>query len=223
MNHTELREKLKELKKQRERIKEGVKEEERKPVTWTCLECEENNCYDPTLKTQHCSNCGTECLVTPTALGLEVRRVEPAAAHLPYEQIQHMDLDAFRSQWRRMYGGQPGDNPKTAAGAEKTQHWLVPTKPLVGVANVMELGARKYGPFSWLRDRVTMSTYYSAARRHLDVWFEGDDTDAESGEHPLDHVISCCLIIRDAEMAGMCTDDRPQGQKEKTDDHDTAG
>ena len=53
------------------------------------------------------------------------------------------------------------------------------------------------------------STYYSAAYRHLIEWFEsGVNVDPESGQHPLAHVIACCLIVIDSTEGGELIDDR---------------
>jgi hypothetical protein len=55
---------------------------------------------------------------------------------------------------------------------------------------------------------VRASIYIDACKRHLDEWFEGSNTDASSGLHPLAHALACIAIIVDADAAGKLTDDR---------------
>lgn len=86
---------------------------------------------------------------------------------------------------------------------------LVPTKPMMGVARVMEIGAKKYGRKNWRVQPINASTYYSAIHRHLTQWFEdGENADVESEQHHLAHVVACALIILDGLDHGTLQDDR---------------
>ena len=86
---------------------------------------------------------------------------------------------------------------------------FVPFKPLESVARVMQTGAIKYGRRNWRQDKILASTYVGAITRHaLLEWAEGIDTDKDSGEHPLAHVVACCLLVMDAESHGTLIDDR---------------
>lgn len=85
----------------------------------------------------------------------------------------------------------------------------VPYGPLAAVARVMQTGAEKYGRKNWRQDKILASTYVGAITRHaLLEWSEGVNTDKDSGEHPLAHVIACCLLVMDAEAHGTLVDDR---------------
>jgi hypothetical protein len=53
--------------------------------------------------------------------------------------------------------------------------------------------------------------YYDAAMRHLASFWEGNDTDPDSGGN-LPHIIkamACLLVLRDSQMMGNWIDDRP--------------
>lgn len=101
------------------------------------------------------------------------------------------------------------ENPKKAHGALKPCASYAPMNVMASVYRVFELGAKKYGKKNWRKQPVDMSTYYDAALRHLDEFFErGVDKDAESGEHPLAHVIASCMIVLDGIERGEIRDDR---------------
>ena len=85
----------------------------------------------------------------------------------------------------------------------------VPYGPLAQVAKVMQTGAEKYGKKNWRQDKILASTYVGAITRHaLLEWAEGINKDKDSGQHPLAHVIACCLLVMDAETHGTLIDDR---------------
>lgn len=103
------------------------------------------------------------------------------------------------------------DNPKHIAAqkAGKVPMEYVPWAALAPVARVMATGAAKYGIRNWHIDEIKASTYVGAIARHaLLEWALGRDKDADSGEHPLAHVVACCLIVMDAEARGKLIDDR---------------
>ena len=103
------------------------------------------------------------------------------------------------------------DNPKNVAAMKegKVPADKIPFGPLADVARVMATGAEKYGVRNWRLDPVLASTYVGAIFRHAMLeGAEGSNIDADSGEHPLAHVIACCLIVMDAEAHGTLMDDR---------------
>ena len=86
---------------------------------------------------------------------------------------------------------------------------LLPWKPLAAVARVMATGAGKYGIRNWLVDEILASTYVAAIGRHTFLeWAQGINEDKDSGEHPLAHVVACCLIVMNAEDNNKLIDDR---------------
>ena len=102
----------------------------------------------------------------------------------------------------------PGEDPKQQFGVAKPSVFGTPPISLFQLGAVMALGMKKYGLFNWRKTRVSASTYYDAAQRHLMTWRDGEDKDPESGSHPLAHVMACCAIIIDAEAHGVFDDDR---------------
>lgn len=77
----------------------------------------------------------------------------------------------------------------------------------VGVA--MLEGASKYGRHNYRAAGVRSSVYYDATMRHLMAWWEGEDTDPDSGMSHITKAITSLVVLRDAMIQDMCTDDRP--------------
>ena len=100
-------------------------------------------------------------------------------------------------------------NPKDAIGRTKPPMHLIPPVAMVQEAQVMRLGADKYGPYNWREHSVAASVYVSAAQRHLLQWFDGESIDPESGASHLAHARACLGILLDAESLGQLVDDRP--------------
>jgi hypothetical protein len=100
-------------------------------------------------------------------------------------------------------------NPKEAMSDGKVPIHCVPTKPLLEVGLAMMEGGRKYGTHNYRDCGVRMSTYYNACMRHLMSWWEGENTDPDSGVPHLIKAIACLFVVRDSIHMGNCTDDRP--------------
>lgn len=101
-------------------------------------------------------------------------------------------------------------NPKDRIGRLKPPIHLIPPVANVLESQVLDLGARKYGPFNWRAEKVAASVYVSAALRHLLGWFDGEDNDSESGVTHLASVRACMGILMDAQCQGSMVDDRPR-------------
>jgi hypothetical protein len=101
-------------------------------------------------------------------------------------------------------------NPKASVGATKIPLHLVPPSARHFLALAFEDGARKYGPYNWRDTGVSVSTYYGAAGRHLDAFFDGENIAADSKVHHLAHAMACCAIMLDALGVGKLIDDRPK-------------
>jgi len=100
-------------------------------------------------------------------------------------------------------------NPKELAGAKKPASWSVmPRWIVLLVGRVMSVGAAKYGAFNYRQSSIAASTYQDALERHQQLWFDGEDTDPESGESHLAHVIASCALLLDAQRTGKLHDDR---------------
>jgi hypothetical protein len=102
------------------------------------------------------------------------------------------------------------DNPKHVQAMKdgKDPMEFIPWEVLGGVARVLRSGAIKYGVRNWIIDKIKATTYVAAIIRHTIEWACGSSADKDSGEHPLDHVIATCMVVRSAEMGGTLIDDR---------------
>ena len=102
-------------------------------------------------------------------------------------------------------------NPKDrqAQQENKPDVTLIPLKVNLLEAQVMALGAKKYGAFNWRKDRVRMTVYLAAIYRHLAAFTERNDCDPESKISHLAHIRANTGILLDAIEHGTCYDDRP--------------
>lgn len=100
-------------------------------------------------------------------------------------------------------------NPKDAIGISKAPMSTVSAAVLAEVGVAMLEGASKYGRHNYRAAGVRGSVYYDATMRHLMSWWEGEDTDPDSGMSHVTKAITSLVVLRDAMIQGMCTDDRP--------------
>jgi hypothetical protein len=100
-------------------------------------------------------------------------------------------------------------NPKDAVGIRKAGLSVVPANVLLELSVAMTEGAAKYGRHNWRKAGVRASVYYDAAMRHLMCWWEGEDIDPDSGLSHVTKAIASLTVLRDAQMQGMWTNDRP--------------
>lgn len=99
-------------------------------------------------------------------------------------------------------------NPKDLIGCKKPSLSAIPCPVLFELGAVMTEGT-KYGRHNYRVVGVRASVYYDAAMRHIMAYWEGEDTDRDSGLPHLAHAIACLVIIRDADLNNKLTDDRP--------------
>lgn len=100
-------------------------------------------------------------------------------------------------------------NPKQAIGARKVPFSTMSAPVVAEIGVAMLEGACKYGRHNWRVAGARSSTYYDAAKRHLESWWEGEDIDEESGLPHLVKLLSCMMVLRDAQICGVDNDDRP--------------
>ena len=100
-------------------------------------------------------------------------------------------------------------NPKDAVGVKKVGISTLSFVVLLELALAVLEGARKYGKFNWRKVGVRSSVYIDAAFRHMAAYQEGEDIDKDSGMHHIVKAEACLHILRDAQIRGMVTDDRP--------------
>lgn len=109
----------------------------------------------------------------------------------------------------RTYHVLKATNPKDAIGISKAPMSTVSAAVLAEVGVAMLEGASKYGRHNYRATGVRSSVYYDAAMRHLMSWWEGEDTDSDSGMSHITKAITSLVVLRDAMIQDMCTDDRP--------------
>lgn len=100
-------------------------------------------------------------------------------------------------------------NPKDVVGTRKVSMSVLPSGPVMEAAVGMMEGAAKYGRHNYRVAGVRSSVYYDAAMRHLMAWWEGEDTDPDSGLSHVTKAITTLIVLRDAQINSMVTDDRP--------------
>lgn len=104
-------------------------------------------------------------------------------------------------------------NPKDALGQTKVSLSVVPANVITSIALGLTEGACKYGAHNYRVKGVRASIYYSALLRHIMSWWEGEDTDQDSGLNHLEKAASCLAVLLDARHQGMMYDDRPVKSK----------
>jgi hypothetical protein len=116
------------------------------------------------------------------------------------------DISPFRSE--PAVSTEKPTNPKDLIGSNKIPLHLWPeTASALGSMALLD-GALKYGRSNFREIGVRASIYFDAARRHLQFWFEGEDTDPDSQLPHLAHALACLAILVDAAAAGKLNDDR---------------
>jgi len=100
-------------------------------------------------------------------------------------------------------------NPKDMVGTRKAPLSCVPMNVVAEMGVGMLDGATKYGRHNYRIAGIRASVYFDAAMRHLLAWWEGEDIDPDSGMHHVTKALTTLAVLRDAQMNGMVTDDRP--------------
>ncbi len=100
-------------------------------------------------------------------------------------------------------------NPKDAVGIAKIPASVIPRTVLAEVALGLFEGARKYGRHNYREAGVRASVYFDALNRHGDRFWEGEDTDPDSGLSHVTKMITTLMVLRDSMISGNWVDDRP--------------
>jgi hypothetical protein len=99
---------------------------------------------------------------------------------------------------------------------DKIRMELLPPEALVGTAQVLTFGAKKYADRNW-EQGIKYSRVYGALLRHLNAYWGGEDTDPETGLSHLHHAGCCIAFLQTYTERGMVSfDDRPQISEEAT-------
>lgn len=91
---------------------------------------------------------------------------------------------------------------------------MLPYKALLGVTEVLEYGAKKYGDYNWLGG-MAWHKVYASMLRHAWAWWWGEDIDTESGIHHLKHCATNALFLVEYVVRKIGVDDRPNLDKSK--------
>jgi len=100
-------------------------------------------------------------------------------------------------------------NPKDAVGVKKAPISTVSGAVMSELGVAMLEGARKYGRHNYRVSGVRASVYRDATWRHLTKWWEGEDTDPDSGINHITKAIASLMVLRDAMIFDKWVDDRP--------------
>ena len=100
-------------------------------------------------------------------------------------------------------------NPKDAIGIKKVPMSVMSGPVGMEVALGLTEGALKYGRHNYRAAGVRASVYFDALQRHIWDWWEGTDTDPDSGLSHVTKAIACLWVLRDSMISGNWTDDRP--------------
>ena len=76
----------------------------------------------------------------------------------------------------------------------KPRYHLMPRQAEKEGVSVLTSGAQKYDEQNWRKVQPLNNRYYSAARRHMQSFMDGEVRDHESGHHHLAHAV-CCLMF----------------------------
>ncbi len=104
-------------------------------------------------------------------------------------------------------------NPKDTVGIKKAPLSTVSAPVLAELGVAMMEGALKYGRHNYRGVGVRSSVYYDATIRHLFSWWEGEDTDPDSGMSHITKAIASLTVLRDAMIQEKLDDDRPPRSK----------
>jgi len=101
-------------------------------------------------------------------------------------------------------------NPKDAISIRKPRFYSgLPLNVTKEVSIGMMEGAMKYGRHNYRVAGVRASVYLDATIGHLFDYWEGQDIDPDSNLHHITKAIASLYVLRDAQLQGMCEDDRP--------------
>lgn len=83
---------------------------------------------------------------------------------------------------------------------EKPMWWLMPEQAEKEIVDVLTYGAKKYSPDNWKKVPDLQNRYYSAMRRHIYAFRNGERRDPETNMHHLAHAACCVLFMMQADL-----------------------
>lgn len=91
------------------------------------------------------------------------------------------------------------DEPKSKGmkfDSNKPRFSLLPKGCVNAVIDVLEFGAKKYEKDNWQQVDNAKERYYNAAMRHIDLWWNGEKIDSETGIHHLAHAATNLFFLK---------------------------
>lgn len=136
-----------------------------------------------------------------------VMRLEGDLARVAMEDGRIMMFRTSELRWTRENETKPS-NPKDIVGTRKAPMSTVSAAVMAELGVAMLEGAAKYGRHNYRAVGVRASVYYDATIRHLFSWWEGESIDPDSGMSHITKAIASLVVLRDAMIQDMLTDDR---------------
>jgi hypothetical protein len=100
---------------------------------------------------------------------------------------------------------------KTEAGSKfdggKARIDLIAPEMLIGTAEILDFGAKKYGERNW-EQGMSWSRPFAALMRHMWAWWAGQELDEETGKSHLFHAACCLMFLIAFEARKTGKDDR---------------
>ena len=95
--------------------------------------------------------------------------------------------------------------------SNKAELHQVPTSAILAISKVLMYGAQKYEKGNFRRG-MKWTTPYDCAQRHMMLWLDGEELDAESGLPHLYHAIANVAMLIEFETTCPELDDRFKGE-----------
>lgn len=84
----------------------------------------------------------------------------------------------------------------------KTRFDLVPPFAMRELAEVLTIGAKKYGEENWRQVKGRRQRYFAACMRHLWAWWMGEGYDPETNRSHLAHAMCCLAFLLEDDLGG---------------------
>lgn len=120
-----------------------------------------------------------------------------------------MRLNIDRAQLAALTVVDPQTGAKRADKG-KLRYDLLPPKVIEDLVRVLTIGADKYGDSNWRQGGgMAWTRCYASLMRHIQAWYQGEDTDPETGESHLSHALCNLVFLSEYSRTNQVKDDRP--------------
>lgn len=96
----------------------------------------------------------------------------------------------------------------------KLRWGLLSWPALAELVQVLMFGARKYSSWNWTNGLSWTQTFESM-QRHAIAWYQGEDTDPETGLSHIAHVFCNAMFLLHFILFKTGTDDRPEALRQE--------